>query len=95
VRGTWADRYVRSAMRGTVAKTYEASWAAGRVKAVDAGEYALRRVRGRSIADRSFHTSINKLFFHFMKQSEKITIIHVHIYSHYWMDVTGVSSRFH
>jgi hypothetical protein len=69
-------RYVRSAMRGAVAKSYEASRAAARVAAVDAGEYTLWRVRGGSVVDGSFHASINKLFLHFMKQSEKI-IIHI------------------
>ena len=80
-------------MRGTVAKSYKASWAAACVAAINAGEYALRRVQGGSVVDGLFHISINKLFFHFMKQSEKI-IIHVYIYNHYWMDVTGASSWF-
>ena len=44
-------KYLRSAMRGAVAKTYEASRAAARVSAVDAGGYALRRVRGGSVVD--------------------------------------------
>jgi hypothetical protein len=38
-------------MRGAVAKSYEASRAAARVAVVNAGEYALRRVRGGSIVD--------------------------------------------
>jgi hypothetical protein len=38
-------------MSGAVAKSYEASWAAARIAAVDAGEYALRRVRGGSVVD--------------------------------------------
>jgi hypothetical protein len=42
-------RYVRLAMRGTIAKLYEVSWAAAHVAAVNAGEYALRRVRGGSV----------------------------------------------
>lgn len=42
---------LRSAMRGAVAKTYEASRAAARVSAVDAGEYVLRRVKGGSVVD--------------------------------------------
>ncbi len=37
-------------MRGTVAKSYEASRATARVVAIDAGEYALRRVRGGSVS---------------------------------------------
>ncbi len=86
-------RYVQLAMRGAVAKSYKVPWAAALVAAVDTGEYALWRVRGGSVVVGSFHASINKLFFHFMKQSEKI-IIHVYIYNHYWMDVTGASSRF-
>ena len=43
--------YLRSAMRGAVAKSYEASRAAVRVSAVDAGEYALRKVRGGTVVD--------------------------------------------
>jgi len=38
-------------MRGAVAKSYEASRAAVRVAAVDAGEYALRRVGGGTVVD--------------------------------------------
>jgi hypothetical protein len=38
-------------MRGAVAKSYKASRATARVAAVDAGEYALRRVRGGSVVD--------------------------------------------
>jgi hypothetical protein len=44
-------RYVRLAMRGAVAKSYEVSWAAAHVAAVNAGEYALRRVRSGSVVD--------------------------------------------
>jgi hypothetical protein len=36
-------RYVQSAMRGAVTKSYKASWAAACVMAINAGEYALRR----------------------------------------------------
>jgi hypothetical protein len=43
--------YLRSAMRGAVAKSYEASRAAVRVAAVDAGEYALRKVGGGTVVD--------------------------------------------
>ncbi len=46
-------RYVRSAMRGAVAKLYKASQAAARVAAINAGEYALRRVRGGSVVNGS------------------------------------------
>jgi hypothetical protein len=52
-------------MRGAVAKFYEASRAAAHVAAVDAGEYALQRVRGGSDVDGLFHTSINKYIFPF------------------------------
>jgi hypothetical protein len=38
-------------MRGAVAKSYKASWAAGCVAPVNAGEYALRRVRGGSFVN--------------------------------------------
>ncbi len=38
-------------MRGAVMKSYEASRAAVRIAAIDAGEYALRRVRGWSVVD--------------------------------------------
>ncbi|KAL3815416.1 hypothetical protein ACHAXA_009161 [Cyclostephanos tholiformis] len=44
-------KYLRSAMRGAVARTYEASRAAARVTAVDAGEYVLTRVKGGSVVD--------------------------------------------
>ncbi len=44
-------RYVQSVMRGAIAKSYEASRAAARVAAFNAGEYALRRVQGGSIVN--------------------------------------------
>jgi hypothetical protein len=44
-------RYVRSGMRGAVAKLYEASQAAARVAAVNTREYALQRVRGWSVIE--------------------------------------------
>ncbi len=44
-------RYIRLVMRGAVAKSYEASQAATCIAAIDAGEYALRRVQGGSIID--------------------------------------------
>jgi hypothetical protein len=44
-------RYDQLAMRDAVVKSYKASWAAARIAAVNAGEYALRRVWGRSVVN--------------------------------------------
>ncbi len=40
-------------MRGAVAKSYKVSWAAAPVAAINAGEYALRRVWGGSVIEGS------------------------------------------
>jgi len=44
-------KFLRSAMKGAVTKSYEASRAAVRVSAVNAGDYSFERVKGGSVVD--------------------------------------------
>ena len=45
------SKYLRSAMKGAVTKSYEASRAAVRVTAVNAGEYSFEKVKGGSLVN--------------------------------------------